>query len=78
MSEVDEELAAELFVLSQLCEEFLTVREVWELEGLIDGAEYRGAYELLQQRLAGRSNALGPEAVHLMRDVAERLAAAGR
>ena len=78
MSEVDEELAAELFVLSQLCEEFLTVREVWELEGLVDGAEYRGAYDFLQQRLAGRSDALGPQAVHLMRDVAERLAAAGR
>lgn len=75
MNEVDEELAAELFVLSQLCEEFLTVREVWELEGLVDGAEYRGAYDFLQQRLAGRSDALGPEAAHLVRNVAERLAA---
>ena len=29
MNKVDEELAAELFVLSQLCEEFLTVQEVF-------------------------------------------------
>lgn len=76
MNDVDEELAAQLFLLSQLLEGVLTAGEIWQFEGLIDGRDYRLAYEFLEQRLAGRRPELDAEASGLLRDVAERLASA--
>jgi hypothetical protein len=76
MNDVNEQLAAELFLLSELLEAYLTMGEVWEFEGLVDGREYRLAYEFIEERLAGRSVELDAEASGLLRELAERLAAA--
>jgi hypothetical protein len=74
MNKGDEELAADLFLLSQLVEPLLTAGDIWQLEGLVDGRDYREAYEFVQLRLKGREHELIDDGCALMRDVAERLA----
>jgi hypothetical protein len=74
MDNVDEELAADLFLLSQLAEPFLTAGDIWQLEGLGDGRDYREAYEFVQLRLKGREHELVGDGRALMREIAERLA----
>jgi hypothetical protein len=76
MNEVDAALAANLFLLSQLVERVLPPGDIWQFEGLVDGQDYRGAYDFLEQQLGGRANELSAEARAVMSDVAEQLAAA--
>jgi hypothetical protein len=77
MNDVNEQLAAELFLLSQLLESLLTAGEIWEFEGLVDGRDYRSAYEFLEERLVGRTAELGAEASALFHDIRARLAFVG-
>lgn len=78
MNDVDEELAAELFLVSQQLEGLLTATQIWEFEGLVDGRDYQLAYEFLERRLAGHLADLSSETSALLHDIAERLRDSGR